>query len=168
MRKLIILLLSVVVLGLAGCSSKPENTDTKNTPTPTPIATSTPEVTKKPETTPTPEATDKTENQTGIVLTDTYVVGTFIEKAETYPTTISFKEDRTFASNVNVCSGMLDVTGTYTLEGDTISLFIPDETGIYYLDHDQPFKFIVTKDSLKHKTDEAFSCADVGDYLPKE
>lgn len=155
MRKLIIILLSVVVLGLAGCSSKPGNTDTKNTPTPTPISTST------------PKATDKTEEQTGIVLTDTYVLGTFVEETKTDPTTISFKEDGTFTSMVNTCSGMMDVTGTYGLDGDTVSLFIPNETGVFYLDHDQPFEFIITKDSLKHKTDNAFSCANVGDYLPK-
>lgn len=171
MKKIFIVLLSVVSIGLTGCTTKTDKPVSTNKPVTTPVveSTPTPEATKNPDETSTPEGTvtPDQEKNAGIDLTDTYVSGTFVEKTDNYPTTITFNEDGTFKSNVNICSGMMDITGTYRLEGDTVSLYIPEETGIYYLDHDQPFYFDVTKDSLKHKYDAAFSCADVGEYIPK-
>ncbi|MEF9967516.1 MAG: hypothetical protein RR766_03305 [Longicatena sp.] len=167
MKKIFIAFLVLILVGVTGCSTKPK----ESTSTPTPAPTATPnEETKAPEegpkesATPTPEETAQTDS---LSVTDTTIAGKFVENTENSPTTIIFNEDGTFSANVNACTGMIDITGTYLKEGERISLTIPDETGIYYIDHDQPFFFDFKDDVLKDKYDGGLSCADVGVYSVK-
>lgn len=163
MKKTFLILLSLIVLGVAGCSSKPE--ENKTTPTPTPAVTATEKPMEGPSATPKPEETMMPKED--LEIGDTYIQGTFIENTDNSPTTLTFMKDGNFTSNVNACTGMVFVEGTYLKDGDTISLSIPAETGVYYIDHDQPFYLTVEGKTLKDKDDGGFSCADVGEYIPE-
>ncbi|MEG0169331.1 hypothetical protein [Anaerorhabdus sp.] len=167
MKKTFLILLALITIGIAGCSSKPK----ENTVTPTPTATPTESVkpTEKPmegpKDTATPAPTE--EAKVDLEIGDTFIQGTFIENTTNSPTTITFMKDGNFTSNVNACTGMVFVEGTYTKDGDTIAISIPAETGVYYIDHDQPFYFTLNGDSIKDKYDGGLSCADVGEYTPE-
>lgn len=165
MKKTFYIVLAIVMLGIAGCSSKPK--ETVATPTPTAIPTEAPQ--EGPVVTPTPTAApeETTKPVEAFEVGDTFIQGTFIENTENSPTTITFMKDGNFSSNVNACTGMVFVEGTYLKDGDTITISIPKETGVYYIDHDQPFYFVIEGNVLKDKLDGGLSCADVGEYTPE-
>lgn len=167
MRKLTAILLAMLLIVTTGCSNKDEKPNDTAKPEVTPTVETTPEATKSPENTATPEVSTEPESNGKIVLTDDTVSGTFVENTDQSPTTIVFKDDKTFTTNFNACSTIVDLKGTYLKDGDTLTLVFPDKTNIVFIDEDQPFFFTVSEDSLKFKDTASFSCAGVDEYSPK-
>lgn len=163
MKKYMMVLFMVALIGISGCSKKESTVEATNTPT-TPSSTQVTETTKKPDAKATSKTTTEAEIEEGIILEATSVQGTYVENAEQYPTTITFSKEGTFIANINICSGMIDVKGVYVLAGDSITLTIPEKTDIYYLDNDQPFEFTITETTLTNKNSNTLSCVDVGSY----
>lgn len=167
MKKFMLVLSMVAFIGMTGCSSKTDSPESTKVPTTTPSSTQVAETTKAPNNKETESTMDETKVQQGIMIKGTSVQGTFVEDTEQYPTIITFNEEGTFESKVNICSAMIEITGEYKLEGDQISLTIPTETGIYYLDNDQPFEFTITENSLTNNSKNTLSCAETGSYSPE-
>lgn len=167
MKKFTMILFMVVLIGVSGCSQSDKAATSTNTPTMTPKTPVVAEETMKPDAKETPKTTAETEEVEGIIIKTSTVQGTFVENSDKYPTTITFNEDGSFDSLVNICSGMLEVKGEYSKVGNTVTLTIPEETGIYYLDNDQPFEFTITETALTNKSSNTMSCVDTGSYSPK-
>lgn len=167
MKKLMIALVALTLI--SGC--------TKND---TPSATPTPEVqdtiapTEVP--TPTPTATPVVDDNQGetdnagagkdteVIDEPSFEAGamevSYLENVESSGTTLTFFKDNTFATNLNICSGMSELKGQYSLENDQVTLWFNESTGFDFLDGVQ-FKFTLGNDySLTRNADsDMFSCA---------
>lgn len=99
---------------------------------------------------------------------NTVLTGTFIEESDPveYATTITLKDDQTFETTLNMCKAMVDLTGTYTVDGDKVYLTFPESTGFNFIDENQPYIFILSDNRLVLSEDsQVFSCAYVDTYL---
>ena len=100
-------------------------------------------------------------------VSEGYISGTFIENYDTYEyaTKITFYEDGTFTSNLNVCKAMIDVNGEYILADHKIYLLFSQSTGFDFIDKNQPYIFNYTEDKLFLNSESVpYSCAYVDKY----
>ena len=116
----------------------------------------------------TEEITENTQTETN-VPTENKIVGTYIEKADNYPSTIILNDDGTFSSSLNICAGMSEIKGTYIVEDTKVILDFPTKTGIQFIDEGQPFIFNITDDELTlDASNDFFSCSYVNVFKLKQ
>ena len=93
----------------------------------------------------------------------------YVEEVENYPTSIELKNDGSFKSELNVCTGIVEVSGTYVIDEDRLFLSFLEKTGFEFLDNGQPFIFIMNNDKLiQEENNEVYSCAYVNTYVRKQ
>lgn len=166
MKKIGLVLL--VCLLMCGCDQ--EKKDPLVSVSPDPVET------KKPEHTPESTVDDEhsQEDETVDLGQDTEIVDetvvlddglevSFIEETEVNPTTLTFHLDGTAETNLNVCSAMTYLTGTYTKDEDEVMIEFSD-TGYDFLDG-VPFTFNLIEDRLiLDESSEMFSCSGQDSY----
>lgn len=170
MKKILILCLTAMLV-MAGCSKKDDKPE-QTTPTPT----ATPEVVVTPSATPDQGKTEDAgegedpEIKEEVKFDGETLDGSYIEEVNNSATTLTFNQDKTFDTNLNICSGMSPLSGVYEIEGDTLTLWFAEETGLAFLDGTK-FSFTLEDNAARlalNEGSEMFSCAGVDSYIVRK
>ncbi len=180
MKKLLILAICLI---LVGCSTENGDKKPETTPTATPVITETSDTGDKNEENTEEDKNDGEDQQkedgqggnnetTGNAGEDTDVISnpefnetslsaSFVENVDGDKTTITFNDDNTFETKLNICSTFENMNGEYTKDGsDIVMWFNEPENYVGY-----KFKFTLENDTLTIKPDsEFFSCSGVDAY----
>ncbi len=161
MKKIAILFLALMLL--SGCQTQEETPEAISTIEPTPVVTTESEqLQSEEEKTDSAGAGQNPEIEEDPQFTETAMEASYIENTENSPTTMTFHEDHRVEVNLNVCSGMSELKGNYSLEDQVVTIWFEESTGYEFLDQGI-FKFDLGADrSLIRQADsEMFSCSGI-------
>ncbi len=153
--KKIILLIGLIVM-ISGCVKVDDSFDSLDETKPQTNESTTAVVTDSNDNT-TETVDSELEDENVVVIEDTTMSATFEENVASNPSTITFNEDNTLTTYLNLCSLFENVEGTYEKNGSKVTLRF-ENTGYDFLDATD-YTFELNKNTLTLEKGQMFSCA---------
>lgn len=95
-----------------------------------------------------------------------YINGYYVEKTDDiYKTTITFKDDGSVFSTLNICNSIIEIKGNYEYIENKIYISFKD-TGLDFIDNNEPFIFnVISNNEIQlDKKSTSYSCLLIDKY----